>query len=883
MKKIKIKTSVIVILAMLCTMSTSVFGQELCTSCECEEESNTEFSVDIGEEGGQMGFSEGEILGAEVEEAVGESVGTTVDIATDALAAIGITDLVSGVTGTVGALGFLAFEVLSIFEGEHISQIHQDHNVAKIMHGGDFEFPMVPSMHIPVEDLNAETDRFSGMFYLKKHMESQDVRTYLEENKADRHVDKAYNISKFNTHTSYAFSTFKDTITGPNGIKDNVITYKYNIPDFTFYTENNKLYYRYNASWKHKLDYTWDRSYHTTDTDTDDYYTVSHNYKMDTGHSKLIEGEVRIQLATVEPDGKYNTRENETDKVHVEDLGDRLAVRIKDISFLPRASYYLIFSIEKPFHFIGNTLGQDYVGTSRVFPENYDPARSDNRFTLTKTFGPNSDTPGKVTVSHGPALIEADSNFYPDTDGIDAIHPTPGGISPNTYTDDSLFFMKLLDYQARDTKESITKKESQGQEASINVFPEIYTTSQMQFTTGSVNAPDPGKSNLHFDVPYTVGPKKDIDFIELEVLNHPHTLIVDFKGDVNSSNANTIYAYVNSETSTNDTLVFKGVNVKYKETSYEEQHLYDNNIVTFNNEGEDAGFMLLNVPIVGGDFVDITTFYTDNSFSRKLVKMNAVTNNIVKRDYYHIKESHGVYSPNNHFLKANEEGVKISSQSTSSSNSKPEWLVEYQIDGLYAIMDKNSKKALGIVSGQIGVYNWNPDNEALYWQIEFGKKDTQGNYPIKLINSSQQAYLATSGHNVQQGETDLVFNFSNGNTFYLERSSDAGPVYVDKKVWLVNRYNNRVLGGNKGNIAKLEIADDNPTTNQNLDIIYSGCLTYAIQATNTKEFLYNNKRIGLRWDAKKASVFSLNKVKENSNFFTLTSEGLPLFNGRSSS
>ncbi|QTD39109.1 discoidin domain-containing protein [Polaribacter batillariae] len=884
MKKNKIKISLIVFLTMLCAMSTSVFGQELCTSCECEGESNTKFSVDIGEEGGEMGFSEGEILGAEIEGTVEGSLGVAVDIETEALAAIGVTDLVSGVTGAVGALGFIAFEAFSIFEGERMSQIHYDHNVAKIMHGGDFEFPMIPSMHISVEDLNADSNRFSGMFYLEKHMGSENVLTYLKENKADRHVNEVYNISNFNTHTSYAFSTFKDTITGPEGIKDNVITYKYNVPDFTFYTENNRLYYRYTASWKHKQNYTWNRSYRTYDSDSDDYYTVFHNYKMDTGHSKLFEGEVQVWVARLEEDGTYYTVDGPLlpSTLHVEDVGGRLAIRIKDLSLgRPETPWYLIFNIEKPFHFIGSTFGQYYLGRGRTFPENYDPARSDNRFTLTKTWGPDSDTPGLVTVSHDAALSEEDSVFYPDTDSNDPINPRPGGVSPHTHFEGSLFFVRLLDYQARDTEESIAEKEAQGQEADVNVFPEIYTTSQTQFTSGSVIAPEPGKSNLHFDIPYTIGPKKDIDFIELEVLNHPHTIIIDFKGDVNSETTNVIDAYVNSKTSTNNTLVVKGVNVHYRGTSYEEQHIVNNNIISFGVAGEDASFMLLNVPITGGDLVDVKTFYTNNSFSRKLVKMNAVTNNIVKRGYYHIKESHGIYSPANHFLKTDEEGVKVFKQSTSSQDLKPEWLVEYQADGLYAVMDKNSKKALGIVNGQIGVYNWNPDNEALYWQIEFENKDIRGNYPIKLINSSQQAYLATPGHSVQQGETDLVFNFSKGNTFYLERVSAAEPVYVDKKVWLVNRHNNRVLGGNKRNVAKLEVADNEPITNQKLDIVYSGCLTYAIQATSTKEFLYNDRGL-LQWHEDKATVFSLNKLDAASDFFTLISKNQPLFNGQSS-
>ena len=76
--------------------------------------------------------------------------------------------------------------------------------------------------------------------------------------------------------------------------------------------------------------------------------------------------------------------------------------------------------------------------------------------------------------------------------------------------------------------------------------------------------------------------------------------------------------------------------------------------------------------------------------------------------------------------------------------------------GLYAIMNKESGKVLGIVNDQLGVYDWIPGETDFLWSLDF-----LNNTSLSLYNIGKQAYLTKSHRSIEYSANDwIILNFS---------------------------------------------------------------------------------------------------------------------------
>lgn len=885
MKKIRYFRYILLITMMLVGTAFSM-AQNLCEEkCEgCEEEGSTEYSAEIGGEEGEMGLAEADMMGTEAGgEAGGEALAEmATELSTEFLATLPL-DAIPGV-GEIVMLAFLEQMLINLYT---IERQAREHETANILSGGKYSFPLFPSFSLAAEDLDGTKDRVSYLIFIDKVIDSKNTKKYLENLGLTTHINQTYSLNNFTDHVSYAFSEFTSYTATKDPERRRVpVRYKRTIPRIQLTkSKDGKLNYKYSAMWRHDQDYN--RSILTFGSEGEDHprqfrYTRTWNYSLHTSFRSSYENVAEFWLATINSDGTFNYRQQvPSSNISFEDAGkDRLAIRISEFnihSHSTLAPLYITLRIRCADKYI-------ISNGEKMFPENWDPTQADSRYTYTyynempnEGYGPSFST--KIAFE--------DSGIYPNTRGM----------APDVNKFVNLLIFKVHDYQPKDTDATASAKVEARQVADINPFPLISSSGVTQYLENRVvSAPDLGKTNLRFDIKTCLSEsRKLIDYIELECLTNGHTSIVNLSNYTAIPNSSTplrlvtcdISAHYNNAGSSKNPL--EVTPLIYQRDDAKSNPLYslsDNLVLNFSRCS--ASFLLKNAPVAAGDVVNVSTYYTDGSVSRDVVLIKAVSNNTLPRAYYYIREGatarvHGNTYNYLHYNENDGDGKltldpKIYSQSgfiweikEGGVESKPvkpgsSWLIEYQGNGTYAIMHKDTKKVLGIVGGKLGLYHWEHNNYELLWHLEF---DDAGK--VKLFNMNQHAFLS-----VPKPTTRAIpgFSFSNGNTFSLTREADAEAILPENLQYLYNKSVNKLLDIDKEGNPALTLQQGNNSHNQTNKLKYMGCLSYAIYQNHSQKYLNYTNKNGLEWDDSVQTPWLLTK---GYNYFTLKSKGRPLY------
>ena len=146
--------------------------------------------------------------------------------------------------------------------------------------------------------------------------------------------------------------------------------------------------------------------------------------------------------------------------------------------------------------------------------------------------------------------------------------------------------------------------------------------------------------------------------------------------------------------------------------------------------------------------------------------------------------------------------------------------------GLYAIMNKESGKVLGIVNDQLGVYDWIPGETDFLWSLDF-----LNNTSLSLYNIGKQAYLTKSHRSIEYSANDwIILNFS--------EDLPAEPILSQEPVWISNRENSNVLASVEALTGVNYLVYDYENTADHLrQLEYNGCLRYTIKDFSDDTYL----------------------------------------------
>ena len=335
----------------------------------------------------------------------------------------------------------------------------------------------------------------------------------------------------------------------------------------------------------------------------------------------------------------------------------------------------------------------------------------------------------------------------------------------------------------------------------------------------------------------------------MEVLSNRHTIIIEFY-DYRSYNPAfypkaKIKATYNNDHTVGTPIEIRSIFKIHPNTRNEKWALSKNMELSFNELNN--SFLLLNAPVGSNELINITTYYMDGSLARNTIITKGVNNNVLPRAYYNIRQD-------NKYVSVNQQNNTLELRHASLSN----WLIEYQGSGSYAIMHQETRKVLGIRDGKIGLYDWDYQDKDLHWHMDFSASNA------KLYNLGHQAFLSTNSSNSQ-----IIFEFNNSSTFLLEKRLNIDPILPKEKIYLSNRSNGNVLSQEMG---KPTLKPKKTTTQQTL-LKYRGCLRYAIYDPYEQKNLYFDTE--LQWSKSKATNWLMTKT--DSGYFTLTTEGKPLY------
>jgi len=856
MKKILIRL-VFMILLML-GISQKSMAQTFCIKCESCEEEDTEYSADIGEEGGEMNIEEADMMGAEESEFLGEEVGEiasegvaeageiatevgevaaegvaeageiasegateAIEIGAEVLGELSVVDAIPGVGEAVAvgeifvAAGFLIYSLIEEHKRkERERRINREHELAHALMGGDYSFPLFPDFSIHAEDLNSQKDKVSYVIYLNKDIDENSVKTYLEKFNRTEHIDQDYRISKMNNRLDYAFSGF-DTIKKAHYLGKEIdipTKYKRTIPKIELfqYTDNPLLHYKYNAEWGHKACQDVSHFYHHADFHTNRYCLTN-------SLEKNFKGIMEFWLAKKNEDGRFQyLKKIESNHLHTENSGKNIIIRIKNLDIYPysaKEKLFITFRMKRYEYFLRNKDGKP------VFPENWDPTESNTRFVRTI----NDYTTNKAFTDQG---------FYPNTKGL-----VPKKV------DDNLLHFRVHDYQPKDTEATIAIKEQRDEEKTINPFPTIYTSKRTQYDNQSIAPAAWGTNHLQVDIPYGKRKQfKDIKYVQINALNRPLKVILSIEEKLKRY---AIYlnpkAYYNTSGTINNVIEVSQVINKngytMRDGTFKEKAtiIRDPGNIRRWSGSNIKSLLLHDVPIHPGDIIDISVYYKDGSLSRDVHAVK-VSGGEVERAVYTLKDRATAS-----YLGENGDQVLYRN---SSLNQK--WVIEYVGSGNYAIMSQKSLKVLGIVDGKVGMYEWDHNQEGLLWAFDF----SGGANTVKMINVDQQAYLKQTG-----------FNFKESTEFILEKQGEASNIISSEKEFLLqNQGKKKILGINSLEDAFLTF-DKNYFSSLKLE--YYGCYQYTLFDKNRGEYLYYDKQNGIRWDSKRKTGWWVDDQGDN--------------------
>lgn len=895
---------ILLVTGLITIIPTEFKAQVLCETCrncikpneevETTNEGNNikdakyKFDLDESPEA-EMTLEEGDLLGTETEAITGVGVEVETEIAEVTAADLAVVaEAATGAIGAVVAVAMLGFEIYEWVHESIVQHSHYEEASAKLKRtAGEYIVPMLPTFPVNGEDLDVTKDNVSYVISLKKTINEKSVRDYLTSNHLDQHIGKEYPISQMKDNLLYAFSTFKqdyqkrddsrytggmtmpsdtyfmDYVGGRKSYSTNIpielvagfynpaewskSTYTREVANITLSKHgNNEAWTNVSMHYKHK----------NPVLTSEDWPTAYRNNYTNTRERTLeIQSKIVIDIARkqdkwygftdaktgmpIPPDPANTILKTVVENIPytVEDTGDKLLFRINNVNIkgLSLEKSDLVLRIRFKAYDTYTTLPNKYSYTrwtkscdenlnlySQIFPTT-PIAQNDSFCTNMETIG----------------IISAGSSGGIDVQGNKMLLPPPSA------TDKTLAFLTIRDYQPRDNEASIAKKTNQ---SSVNPFPILTTSGRTVYKSNSIGNPKYGTSNLNLSVPYNENWKK-IEYIELKNASSNAVAVLKFGAEKNANNVITKYglksAYYNTPENvlttyllspSTTTGVLPDISTITTSTPY---------ITTISDTAlTTKSYILQGVPFSADELVYVIAHYTDGSLSKKLVKINAI-NNFIPRAYYKFRNGF--------------RNLILSHGNRVEDETRSHWLIELSENGFYTITNRKTGKVFGFTNGENGVYNWDPSNLGLYWNLKFTP-----NGSVKLFNIGQKAYLSLN----EDGK--LIYNFSDDLEFIFEKQADAEPLLNDTPQYVSNKSQGNILSSNDIGQAILDKKNSlsNITDNRHSNMIYSGCFTYTIQNDKTKKYLHLNSNKKLEWNAENGTTW-LYRPKQD-GYFTLS-------------
>ncbi len=850
-------------------------AQKLCGKCEeaqdenaqegLEEgaESSDDFVFELGEEAGEMSIDEADLLGAEVADTAGEVAGEVageeiaVELSVEILSAGA--EMVPFVGPALMMAGMLFSHLNDQLSYDAYKRYEKRHHLEALeycMHYGDYSYPDIPIYHLPAEDLNGAKDTLSYLVYLKKTIGRQEAKKYyrdhslirmqddvpnrfpqLEWRHGDHFPDMTYVIYDLTAHDlvkeRMGHLVFNLYYSPPRSQKEH-----YELPFYTSFStptitfskaSDGGLNYSYTAHWQH----TYVGWYYDVWGDEQAVGVLRFKAENDLD----VSGQAEFVLTTQNSDGSF-TELTELD-VTIDDVNDQqLAFKLHDVDISDHAnsSLYISMKIDMPRKHATR-------GGESIFPENFDPKSSGgNVFRLDDNV---SLAPGTMEFLEGGDPVRNLSRQW---------YPNSAGSQPSLYEDYFMHF-RIHDYQPRDTDVALIQKQSRGVSNSANPFPVIYNTGSGMLGEIEILEPDYGNSNLYIEYPTSSdGTQKKINYIELEDLITGNVVILHERPLVEPAilNAHVISKDSKKNKRLSETLKNSIIASGNSSDGMPSEHIHTNDIIAhFSDEGlsttlvdenvtEGANtfnrWILHNVPFSASDKIEITTHYEDNTLTRGVVAMNDLATGIIPRGYYTIN----VYGEEDQFLKENE-GLTIGEEEAEAA--KNEWLIDYIYDDKYAIMNRDTKKVLGVLDGELGMYDWNMhDFIQLLWHLEI-----TDNEKMLLLSPSEHVFL-TVDSDTSEPTTSLEFY---GIQFAFTYVDDGETIISNETVSIRHDETSKVMEvGPRGNNLLLKGPSEthNFSRQTEFSFNYVGCLKYSISNQTISEFLDWNQVDGLHWN-----------------------------------
>ena len=356
--------------------------------------------------------------------------------------------------------------------------------------------------------------------------------------------------------------------------------------------------------------------------------------------------------------------------------------------------------------------------------------------------------------------------------------------------------------------------------------------------------PHLGKSNFHVDIPYRFSPyktPKTIDYVELSSLSTNLSVILEPKVElVDFRQIDVLGAY-------------------YKGTDSENFHLATYNVPSDDDGGEVRykSYVVQNIPFYIGEFVEVTAHYNDGSLAREIISIPDVGTGVLPRKYYTIK-----VGDLDNYLGTNGEGALV--LQGNNNLEQYNWLIE-EYQGLYILLNKQSNKVLGLVDGELGTYEWDPQNLSLFWSFEF-----EDNYRFRLINPVQQGFFNTT-----EGDNPIPeISFTKASLLTLNISEEAPPIWSEELKAILNKNTYGALEISQqgyphmiGTHSEVE-NEDSPFT---IRLEYNGALHYFIYHSKEKKYLNVNNSNTLGWDSERKTHWLIDTGQPHDDYFTISS------------
>lgn len=854
---------------------TIVNAQNFCEECEqCEEEEEEEGVeseegleeaeepdelVSLGEEGSEITLEESDLIGTEVGEEAGEVIGeeagevageVVAEVLPEVVAGFAAADaipIVGEVLAVVEAIALIGFAIYELFHSEQdaeehrIHQLQRDHEKSE----GSYWLPLVPKFSFHAEDLDGEKGKVSYQFFLKSKIGEDEVKNYLEKNNIVCPDIQGPNLTRVALDMDdYQFTDFTPcslvkyyktaTISGINYSS----FYYHDISDIELDVYPNKQV-------KAKVLSTW--KFDANNRDATNEVEVRDDNQISLVLS-TIQDKKFIDLGTIPYTAKKINPGTENEQIAFtikeydmkEHLDKPLWVRIR---VKARESYGRIFQTPGGGYIIKNDCEKRSL--HKLFRE-----KEVERDSLVQSLT------SPILPRHLTSVCDPNIRFFYDEGDViinkrefpaldDVLLDEAALVAPET-VDKTLAYFRLRDYQPRDTDKTLIDKPV----GEINPFPGFNVLTHIEFGDhGSIEKAGKGKNHIKIDVPIKDGLKM-INKIELKVLNrglnlfldiakNEQTIICDAKYISSDFVENIIYPYSFHPTSTLPNIGPKTVRINNPSVS---------GIVDI------FSWVLLNAPLSAGDIVEISAFYEDESISRSVQTIPVTENNSLPRAYYHLQ-----FDENRAFISEDSLSNNII-RYTPSSSKESEWLIEHQSGGVYAIMNKESKKVLGIVNNKLGMFDWSSQEPGLLWNLEF------------IDDNSFFLYNIGSSSFINQGSETLEHHVEAATAISFNQVNSAPAILPETNNRILSRSNNGVLG--KPDNVDDAILISTPTEKLFHNVKYQGCLRYTIYNPLSKQSLFFDPEIemhNLKWSETDISGWIINEVEDN--YFTLSHRG----------